>query len=142
MEYSESYKTNCKITLDSGIEIIMDELKQERFYAGTLEGGPQKEHTDATIEYFKKEKKKHELFIEPPQINTRFEDGSASIYVWLPQILCRANFHSIYHKDPDLDESYGTIIWFQDLFALPIQDNVLRQIKKMDWYKHSFESNY
>ena len=50
MEYCESFRTNCIITLDSGIELIMNELKQERFYAGVLEGGPKKEHTDDTIE--------------------------------------------------------------------------------------------
>lgn len=53
---------------------------------------------------------------------------------WLPEVTCvgvlRCSFPA---RDPDKDGSMLTVVWFQDEYALPIDESVLSQLQTIDW---------
>ena len=59
----------------------------------------------------------------------------------IPKICCMANFIS----EP-ITENYMfsnlTIVWFQENWAMPIEDHISKQIKSLDWNKYANQGDY
>ena len=55
-------------------------------------------------------------------------------FEWLPAVTCICGLEAPRStRDDDLDLSVLTLIWFQDEYALPIQEDVATAIHLLDW---------
>lgn len=148
LQYNSIYHLHCEIRQASGRSIILEGLDQSRAYAGLLEGLPGKEMNDWIIESTLQKAAGRILDVKPhllppPRRDYRHEPGDMEKYKndrtrraieWLPEVRCIASFKSDVTR-PDFDGymSLLTVVWFQDDFALPIQESVLEQLKTLDW---------
>jgi hypothetical protein len=55
----------------------------------------------------------------------------------LPSVTCIARFNSDGQHGTDDIWSVLRVMWYQDQFAFPIEDRVLRQIAEIDWETHA-----
>lgn len=61
----------------------------------------------------------------------------------LPEVVCMALFHSSStFKDPEMDGSNLGVIWFQNDFAFPIEQEILEQFKTVPFRELCLESEY
>ena len=52
----------------------------------------------------------------------------------IPPVACLATFESMASaRDPDADCSSLNVVWFQDDFGPPVDADVLRQFRALDW---------
>lgn len=51
----------------------------------------------------------------------------------LPSVACSAIFSSLPVRNEAEDCSFVAICWFQSMWAMPIDAEVVKQIKKVDW---------
>lgn len=130
------------IELKCGREIGLSVLNQSFTYEGLIEGLPTKRMNRATIKRVLKDAKK--LWRSDPYLIEPVETLFAQDRPWplgtpvaIPPIICVARFAS---RDPARDfsepiETFSTltVVWFQSAFALPIDDEVLRDIRRLDW---------
>jgi hypothetical protein len=79
--------------------------------------------------------------IPPPRRDYLRKPGDASgLPSWLgppeflPRVRCMASFKDVLPvRDRDKHLSVLTVIWFQNDFALPIEQTVLEQLRLLDW---------
>lgn len=142
------------IILNSGRIIYLEELFQYYTYRGLLEGAPNKKLNSYLIEQSFKYAKEKLLFnvepiLIPPQI-TSIDLSSDKMYFRredfeneaeeMPKIVCLSSWNCYspaQHKD--YEGSFLKIIWFQNNFALPIDNLVAKQIKSIDWDKYAID---
>lgn len=124
------------IQLDSGRQVTLSALNQWRTYAGWLEGLPSPEHNkDIIAGVIDKERNRgHEPFFVVP-VEVERERGT-----FLPSVVCVADFESsATAHDPDGIGSCLTIVWFQDAFALPIEQDVVEKIRRVNWDTNAWD---
>ena len=146
------------ITLANGRNIYLEELHQYFTYAGLMEGLPSKEWNKEFIdEAFTKAERvmgyaKDCIYLVEPlerkeirriEVSTTGdlfpESEIKEVEYWeLPAITCIGRFIS-YGPREETDEQFSTliVIWHQDAFALPSEDNISEQIRTIDWHKHA-----
>lgn len=131
-----------KIVLASGREISLSNLRQGKTYAGMLNGFFDARVAQYEIEQLIDEARELsvegcEPFLIQPVLNvTQLPSGRTQEK--LPPIACIARFSSNELKRPD-SEPYSSLVfaWFQDKFAMPIDAEVLDEIKAVDWERHA-----
>jgi len=133
-----------KIELNSGREIFLDSIYQYHTYGGLLAGYPNKEMNDRHIkndmESALEQMNAEVIYLVPPSLLEMEIDERARRHhkdaIRIPYITCYGQFESsVITGDDRNDASWLTIIWYQDDFALPIEESVLEHIKTIDWDK-------
>lgn len=139
------------ITLNTGREVRLSDLNQSHTYAGLLLGVPDREYNQELITQFRKAAKEemhrsYAYVVTPPVLDVDCSDQLKRRHQQLgkhveriPYIACTALFRSG-GVQREGDEDIGimsamAIVWFQDYFALPIDEAVLDKIKAIDWDK-------
>ncbi len=113
---------------------------QWRTYRGLLEGVPNRSINKQYIEYALKDAVRYcgntpVHLIEPKQKIHR-EDTLHPEYtvMSLPEVTCIAKLSSYKPvKDPDMVGSELIVVWYQDTMAMPIDDEILEQMKLINW---------
>jgi hypothetical protein len=136
---------NGEITLKSGRNIQITNIRQSLTYGGLVEGLPTAETNRRMIErvllekYTKSDKP---LLIPPVEVPIEM-DGQNYPFgkpAKLPYVLCVARLESIKAiKNPTFDFSALTVIWFQNEYAFPIEAEILTQIQDIDWDEYAFD---
>ena len=133
-----------KIILNSGREIILSSIYQNHTYSGLLCGYPNKKMNDMNIKKAMRSARnkmdsKATYLVPPPLLEVKIDDSVKQFYadeevMRIPSITCYAQFESSSIKwDKGSDASCLTIVWYQDDFALPIDESVVEHIKAIDW---------
>ncbi len=132
------------IKLESGREIGLESLNQEKTYANLLEGLPRIPFNNHIIEGWRRRYESSGLVvIEPVRKGDPNPKGQPDDDIWgpvefLPPIVCVGMFQSEPVRNEREDFSLLNILWFQDTFALPIDPEVVAQIRKLDWENLAF----
>jgi hypothetical protein len=135
-------------TLATGRVLSLESLDQWFVYAGLLEGLPTRERNDAEIEMIlarARQRDRYEPFLitpiqRPLESHLPFRFGEATA---LPAIACVARFFSQKPaRDPKLDCSGLTVIWFQDEYAFPLSEDAERALHTLDWQRLASEGTY
>jgi hypothetical protein len=73
--------------------------------------------------------------IEPPETPIAWErDRGQGPPVMIPDVTCHALLESDYGaKDPKRGWSHVAIVWFQNNYAMPIEESVIGQIALIEW---------
>ena len=58
-----------------------------------------------------------------------------------PRVQCFSNFESN-SVDEKFCMSSLTIVWFQEDWAMPIDENIINKIKCIDWDKYAIDADY
>ncbi len=155
MEYDPIYHVTCRLQQDSGRELILNQLEQSRTYAGMLVGVPDKRANDRKIDVDLRRATGREYTLDEPYLilpsrrdykhkpgDMDRNRGQRSHYPeegerdpeWLPLISCIGCFSSFLPaRDPEKDGSCLTVVWYQDDYALPIDAEILKELKQLDW---------
>jgi hypothetical protein len=146
--------SNSVIKMDSGREIFIDEISQHRTYWGLLEGLPHPEMNEKIIEScLERARIKLGFEVEPVLIcppetpikaninpNDNFRKHYYERYppVKIPDIAIISVWNCYEPaRNPDKMASALKIVWFQDKFAFPIDENIIEQIKKINWVHYA-----
>lgn len=122
--------------------ISLTALHQSHTYAGCMEGYPTSARNADMIESTLRDLAKQNwdetpYLIEPRETPMKIEISAEHDYgapMQLPSILCIAQFQSFAPaRDKHSDFSRLTVVWFQDDFAFPIETEIEKHIKKIDW---------
>jgi hypothetical protein len=149
LQYNIAYHLHCQMTLNSGRTITLEALTQEMTYAGLLEGMPDTESNDWQIRNLLRKAETHCVrgakphLISPTRRNYLREPGDMYRAVewfphrvpeWLPMVHCIGSFKSVITaRDPSRDLSVLVVVWYQDEYALPIQQLAFGQLLSLDW---------
>ena len=141
-----------EITLATGREIRLNQIRQVHTYEGVLEGNPPYISTRILARvkesyHYGKDPvviipEGHEYLKETdPMKNRRVSLDHLCPSPLLPDICCSAIFRSS-PLDPDEDWAYSqlALIWFQDGFDLC--EGALHQIRHIDWESNCVEGGY
>ena len=131
--------SHLKLTMSSGRVVALKSLKQWAAHAGLLEGLPTRQRNDAELARLVADARAqygHEpVLITPTQrridYTGRYPFGEPAA---LPAVGCIARLHS--HepaRDRSKDYSDLTVIWFQNDYAFPLDEEVERRILAIDW---------
>jgi hypothetical protein len=135
-----------QLILNNGVNIQLDVIYQYKTYLSVLTGNPTRSQNQRLIEKsinYAKEKLwccENPYLINPIETKEDILHNDESYpnknqqHLRLPFVTCCATFSSP-NKGPDNTGDYSEIhvVWFQDNFALPINDNVLSEICAIDW---------
>jgi hypothetical protein len=134
------------IEFAGGTRASLRSLYQSLTYEGLLDGAPTVEmnnHTVASMrERYRGSDRGHDaLVLDPPQ--KRLEGGDphlSSNRSLLPRVQCTARF-SRWPTANELwrDESHLTLVWWQQRWALPIDEEVLAQLRDVRWTDVAYE---
>jgi hypothetical protein len=72
----------------------------------------------------------------PIEYNRAYSFGNPAI---LPSVACVARFQSAAFDKNVLHYTELAIVWFQEEFALPIDDSNLQKINSINWVEHAAE---
>ena len=131
-----------KIELNSKREIVLKKIYQEKTYMGLLAGYPNSMINRAYMEraytYAKKSMLAESITTIAPKIKKiELDERARKRYrnpESLPAYCCIAEFWSNgLNSDDNGYTSILHIIWYQDEFALPMDDAILTEIKLLDW---------
>ncbi len=131
-----------KIELNSGREIFLSSICQEYTYEGLLAGYPDKEMNNRYIKWnmesaLEKMNATKAYLISPPMFEVEVHEKVRHHYkdaIRMPYIVCFGQFDSSVLKGDNVnDGSWLTIVWYQDDFAMPIDESVIEHIKIIDW---------
>ncbi|MHC5536784.1 hypothetical protein ACYOEI_00755 [Singulisphaera rosea] len=155
LQYNVAYHLRCQITLQSGRTITLEALDQEMSYAGLLEGTPDAKTNDWYIESSLRvaarrcvpgarphliPPSRRDYLREPGDMRPIVEHSPHRTPEWLPMVRCIGVFKDVgTARDPDRDLSVLVIVWFQDEYALPIQEPALDQLLALDWDSRAFD---
>jgi uncharacterized protein (TIGR02996 family) len=141
------------IRLASGRWIYLNSLRQERVYAGLLEGLPTRDLNQGIIDRLVEgERRAHPHDELPPLLLTPeqrpIKHSKREYYPFgepaqLPEFSCVGHFIS--HspaRNMGMMMSTLTVIWFQDEFAPPIGPDVWPQFRAIDWDQHAEDGDY
>ncbi len=106
-------------------------LEQQLVYAGLLEGMPTRERNDQLLEGLA-QPGTHILVPEqtPLSYQGTYPFGEPAA---LPRVQCAARLQGQGFTDPVLYESTGTLIWFQEDWAMPIAPGILEETQGLEW---------
>lgn len=147
LSFDKSYNLACRLTLNCGREVILQALDQSMTYAGQLEGVPSGRTNDWHLGNLLQRAKAHcyegaaPHLISPARRDYLRVPGDMvgrglprHVPEWLPEVTCIATFkHSAPVRDPAKHLSVLTVVWFQDHYALPIQERSFRELVAIDW---------
>lgn len=149
LEYNLAYHLRCQLKLRSGRTITLTALEQEMSYAGLLEGTPDAEANDWYIEASLRAAQRlcvdgaKPHLISPPRRDYLRQPGDMRQIVersphrtpeWLPMVRCIGSFKDVFTaRDHNRDLSVLVVVWFQDEYALPIEEPALEQLLSLDW---------
>lgn len=128
-----------QFTLSNGRMVSLQSLEQWAVYAGLLEGLPTRERNDSELKHLVERvgrKDGHPPFLVAPaqtpiHREKRYPFGDPAR---LPSIGCIGRFHSFQPaRDPSMDCSDLTIIWFQEDYAFPLSPEADLAIVGVDW---------
>lgn len=140
------------ITLDCGRKIRIHRLVQFWTYGGLQVGYPNKSLNDRLLKNLVEKNSSDPesgikaILIDPPRKIERSRNfGEMREGPWesLPAITCIANLMSndpLDDEDPFMNVSLLTVVWFQDQYAMPIDERALNQIRKIVWRSRAFDS--
>lgn len=129
-----------EIALENNRYAHIDMFVQWRTYKGVLEGVPNRSINNRYIESALKNAIRYcghvpVYLIEPTQTIHR-EDTEHPEYtvMSLPEVTCIAKLSSYEPaKDPDMVGSELIVVWYQDTMAMPIDEAILEQMKRINW---------
>lgn len=164
LDYESAYHCHSSITLDCGPSIVLKSIRQSMTYRGLIEGVPDSDLNQIRMESAREEGRKlsvnrtapylilpprRDYFRSPGDMDTMGLEGGEQGFLpsafqrrkpeWLPLITCIADFQSVSSKNPSMDGSSLAMVWFQDEYALPIAEPVLKSIKGIDWHAHAID---
>jgi hypothetical protein len=129
-----------------GTRASLRSLYQSLTYEGLLDGAPTVEmnnHTVASMrERYRGSDRGHDALVLEPTQNVQ-DDGDprlSSNRSLLPRLFCTARF-SRWPTANELwrDESHLTLVWWQQRWALPIDEGVLAQLRDVRWTDVAYE---
>ncbi|MBV1908482.1 MAG: hypothetical protein KUG78_04120 [Kangiellaceae bacterium] len=134
-------KNEVAIELKCGTVIYLEAICQSKTYAELLEGRPTAKINEVYIgralERAENQWNCAAALIKP--VEMVFEPEHASSFrtqVRIPQITCMALYKSLAPaRDKTLFYSELPIVWFQDDFAFPIEESIIKDISQLDWKK-------
>jgi hypothetical protein len=131
--------TLARITLDSGRDIELTELKISSTYGGLLEGYPNARMNDALIARLAKRRSLPAHVISPrrtyphPELDKRLAFGPMEL---LPAVYCQASFRSDRineELDPVLHRSWLMVAWFQEDLSSLVTEFVTTVVSSLAW---------
>ena len=140
-----------RIDLLNSHQIELSALKQFRTYAGLLEGLSTLERNQELLQRLIVEQTKTDhgyapYLIEPAQLP--YPPSIADGYPFgtpmrLPKICCIGQFYSSTPaRKTNADYSFLTIIWFQQLWALPIDETIIEVMTLLAWSELAHDGDY
>ena len=148
--------SNYTITLNSSRNINLEETHQHLTYLGLLEGLPNKRINDSIMSEI------HNIaddkiwtntppyIIEPkltsidlPRDRMEYYKSKGPDYepIALPKIICMGHFSSGAITEEYMFSSL-TVVWFQKDWMMPIDGNILTQIKSLNWDELAVQGDY
>ncbi|MCL7763026.1 hypothetical protein MPF19_06315 [Polaribacter sp. Z014] len=128
--YTEIFKgKNKRLIVEGDKEVLIYSLDQEKTYRGLKTEKPNKLINANILNSEKNRSGRGTYLIDPPRIKIPF----FKIYKrTLPSVICRADvkFDGVIDN---CDFSSLTIVWFQDDFAFPIENKILKKIKEIPY---------
>lgn len=73
----------------------------------------------------------------PPTAGTHRDD-----HAWLPGVVCKAVLEARFPISKDADASNLAVVWFQNRFAMPIEESILEHLRNIDWNAHARDYHY
>ncbi len=137
------------LILASGREIKLCELWQATTYEGVLEGFPTSSINAGIVEWLRCNPK-HWLQGYKPHVLAPRETPIKLRRPWplgqpmlLPAITCVGRFESTSPTRPGPDDRSTLVVaWFQESFALPIDAEILEQLRQLDWSELATNSSW
>lgn len=137
-----------QLILKENIKVMITSIHQEITYDGLLEGYPC-EKVNTMILHNTKIKAGNLFFmdeiymIEPFIKVNRNQSGSFGKMMELPMVTCMATLmcREVF-RDQDKHFSALTVIWFQDQYAFPIQEDILEKITAVPFKEVCGEFDY
>lgn len=109
-------------------------------YRGVLEGVPNRSINESYIRSALSDAARYGghapvYLIEPVQrILRKDAERPENTKMSLPEVTCIAKLNSYMPaKDPDMDGSVLTVVWYQETMAMPIDDAILDKMRQIDW---------
>jgi hypothetical protein len=148
LEYNSAYHLRCQIALRSGRRVKLQSLHQWMTYAGWLEGVPSGDLNDGFVEGSLRDSERYciegakPILIVPARRDYLRRPGDMGGHrslggqpaEWLPMVTCVGVLRDTAPaRDRGKDCSMLTVAWFQDEFALPIDESVLEHLQSIDW---------
>jgi hypothetical protein len=139
---SAGLRLTSALTLPSGRTINLLELQQSYTYEGLLEGLPTAEANRGLLgrlPWKHRHGGRPAHLIAPKEELLNYRDPSGEPYAFgtparLPPILCVARFESLQPAaDQEAHASALAVVWFQNRFAFPIDEDVIKAIAAIDW---------
>ena len=137
-----------EVQLGNGRLIHLSSIDQWGTYSGLLEGIPTREmnarHIKRTIDAARDQKHFEPYLIPPVETSIDgFPDYRFGTPAEIPCITCVAMFDCFdVARDKSMDGSTLPIVWFQSDFAFPIDDDILVQLRLIDWEKVASDFQY
>lgn len=144
LAYNDAFNLHCELNLNSGRSVRLDALQQSLTYGGLIEGIPSARVNDLKVETTLQNTGENALLIRPVRRNYLRTPGDmddvkafgGAAAEWLPIVTCVACFsHTRPARDLSKDCSVLKVVWFQNEFAMPIDEGVLEQLRSVDWEK-------
>lgn len=164
MEYDPIYHVTCRLQQESGRELILNQLEQSQTYAGMMEGVPDKKANDWGIDVDLRRAARCEYtlgepyLIPPHRRDYQHEPGDMEQErarrahypaewerdpEWIPLVCCIGCFRSFSPvNDAEKHGSSLTVVWYQDDYALPIDAEILKELKRLDWDSLAIDFEY
>jgi hypothetical protein len=132
---------NYFLIVEMDKRIFIESIYQFHTYRGLFSGMPNERINKQILEYSYRKAtedsfcgKAHMLYPKQTAIPIKDERTYKETPMALPDITCIAELR--YYKpltNPDRFMSCMCVVWFQDNYAFPIQDNVLQQFLNLRW---------
>lgn len=133
--------------LATGRILSLEAIDQWSVYAGLLEGHPIRARNDAQVAKIRahvlQRDGREPFLIEPVQRPIEHPPDMLGERAALPAIACVGRFLS--HapaRDPRMDCSGLTVIWFQDDYAFPLVAAAEAALRALDWHRLAVDGNY
>ena len=129
-------------------KIHMTKIEQRYSYDGLISGLPDSDINDRIISHALSEAYRlsysNTHLIEPQRTKVKYTSaGRTAEYEKIPGIRCIAAFKCYDPaKDEKADQSKLSLVWFQNNFAMPIEENVRNAIKALDWNELAMDESY
>ena len=140
---------NSNLIIKTNKDVTIKSIKQWHTYGGLLEGIPTDKLNERIINRTKKEAKEfsgiEEIYLIEPKQKPIDYDGKYPFGnpASLPGVTCIAElWHNDVFKNTDKMFSSLCIIWFQDDYAFPIEEDILNKIKEIPFSKVCGEFDY
>jgi len=164
MEYDPISHVICQLQQESGRTLILNQLEQSQTYAGMLEGVPSKQTNDWDIDVALRRAAGREYTLGEPYLipprrhdyehepgDMEHERARRAHYPkewerdpeWIPLICCIGCFRSFPPvHDQEKHGSCLTVVWYQDDYAMPIDEGIIQELKQLDWDRLATDFEY